>query len=88
MLNLIFMPNIFTLGPSQNTDAKSNRNACFPVYVRCQTVDTCASYHSFVSGDSGGIIVFLCFVLYDVTGVRFTPLKLETLHDLITTFLV
>ena len=75
MLNLIFMPNIFTLGPSQNTDAKSNRNACFPVYVRCQTVDTCALKRSLVSSSivSGGIIVFLCCILYDVTGDRFTP---------------
>lgn len=37
--------------------------------VLCTTVNTCALYRSFVSC---GIISFLCFILYDVTGDRFT----------------
>ena len=42
------------------------------VYVRCKTVNTCALCRSFVSSSivSGGIFVFLCFILYDVTGDR------------------
>ena len=37
-------------------------------------VNTCALCRSFVSSSivSGGIIVVLCFILYDVTGDRFT----------------
>ena len=40
-----------------------------------KTVNTCALYRSFVSRSiaSGAIIVFLCFILYDVAGDRFTP---------------
>ena len=40
-----------------------------------KTLKTCALYHLFVSSSvvSGGIIVFLCFILYDVNGERFTP---------------
>jgi len=40
------------------------------VYVQCKTVNICTLYRSFVSSSivSGGIIVFLCFILYDVTG--------------------
>ena len=40
------------------------------VYERCKAVNTCALYRSIVSG---AIIVFLCFILHDVTGDRFTP---------------
>ena len=38
-----------------------------------ETVNTCALCRSFISSSSvsGGIIVFLCFILYDVTGDRF-----------------
>ena len=40
------------------------------LYVRCKTVNTCALGRSFVSVSivSGEIIVFLCLILYDVTG--------------------
>ena len=43
------------------------------VYVRCKTVNTSALCHSFVSSSIvlGGIIVFLCFILNDITGDRF-----------------
>jgi len=43
------------------------------VYVQCKTVNTCALCRSFVSSSivSGRIIVFLSFILYDVTGDRF-----------------
>ena len=39
-------------------------------YVRCKTVNTYALCCYFVSSSivSDGIIVFLCFILYDVTG--------------------
>ena len=45
------------------------------VYVWQKTLKTSALYHSFVSSSivSGGIIVFLCVILYDTTGERFTP---------------
>lgn len=46
------------------------------VYGRCKTVNACALYHSFVSSSiaSSGIIVcfFFCFILYGITGDRFT----------------
>ena len=43
--------------------------------VQCKMVNTCALYHYFLSSSivSGGIFVFLCFILYDVTGDCFTP---------------
>lgn len=43
--------------------------------VPCKMVNTCALYHYFLSSSivSGGIFVFLCFILYDVTGDCFTP---------------
>ena len=43
------------------------------VYVRCQMVNTCILCRSFVSSFivSGGISVFLCFILYDAAGDRF-----------------
>jgi len=46
-------------------------------YVWCKTVNTCALCPSFVSRSivSGGIIVFLCFILYDVTGDRLKTVR-------------
>ena len=43
--------------------------------VGFKTVNTCAFCRSFVSSfiASGGIIVFLCFILCDIAGDRFTP---------------
>ena len=86
-ISVIYFINIYmTYNESNHTEAiswlfiYSNNEweyiSSYTVYVWCKTVNTCALCRSFVSS---GIIVFLCFILYQwhITGDRF---KLNMSH--------
>ena len=53
----------------ENWKRRLSLHTVLRVYLRGKTVNTCALCCSFVSSSivSGGIIVFLCFIFYDVT---------------------